>query len=169
MSHSCASMDVTCQAPLFMGVFWQEYWSGLPFPSPGDLPGAGIEPTVLTSSASEGRLFTTVPPGNKASLLCNKWFSLQGKSIFRQFCVRLHPTPICVRGVESLWTKSLTFQPLFFHWILVRFSGHYCSMCHTNFNYGGSDGKESACNAGHSGLIPGSGRSPGEGNGYSLQ
>ena len=32
-----------------------------------------------------------------------------------------------------------------------------------------SDGKESACNAGDPGLIPGSGRSPGEGNGYPLQ
>ena len=34
---------------------------------------------------------------------------------------------------------------------------------------GGSDGKESACNAGDAGLIPGWGRSPGEGNGYPLQ
>ena len=34
---------------------------------------------------------------------------------------------------------------------------------------GGSDGKESACHAGDLGLIPRSGRSPGEGNGYSLQ
>ena len=34
---------------------------------------------------------------------------------------------------------------------------------------GGSDGKESACNAGDLGLIPGLGRSPGEGNGYPLQ
>ena len=34
---------------------------------------------------------------------------------------------------------------------------------------GGSDGKESTCNAGDTGLIPGSGRSPGEGNGYPLQ
>ena len=33
----------------------------------------------------------------------------------------------------------------------------------------GSDGKESACNAGDPGLIPGSGRSPGEGNGNPLQ
>ena len=33
---------------------------------------------------------------------------------------------------------------------------------------GGSDGKESACNAGDPGLIPGSGRNPGEGNGYPL-
>ena len=34
---------------------------------------------------------------------------------------------------------------------------------------GGSDGKESACNMGDPGLIPGLGRSPGEGNGYPLQ
>ena len=34
---------------------------------------------------------------------------------------------------------------------------------------GGSDGKESACNVGHLGSIPGSGRSPGEGSGYPLQ
>ena len=34
---------------------------------------------------------------------------------------------------------------------------------------GGSDGKESACNAGNLGLIPGSGTFPGEGNGYLLQ
>ena len=34
---------------------------------------------------------------------------------------------------------------------------------------GGSAGKESACNAGNLGLVPGLGRSPGEGNGYSLQ
>ena len=34
---------------------------------------------------------------------------------------------------------------------------------------GGSDSKESACNAGDLGLIPGSGRSPGDGNGYPLQ
>ena len=34
---------------------------------------------------------------------------------------------------------------------------------------GGSQGKESACNAGYLGLIPGSGRFPGDGNGYPLQ
>ena len=35
---------VACQAPLFMEFSRQEYWSGLPFPSPGDLPDPGIEP-----------------------------------------------------------------------------------------------------------------------------
>ena len=37
-------MDCSRQAPLSMGFFRQEYWSGLPFPSPGDLPDPGIEP-----------------------------------------------------------------------------------------------------------------------------
>ena len=37
----------------------QEYWSGLPFPSPGDLPNPGIEPMSLMSPASAGRFFTT--------------------------------------------------------------------------------------------------------------
>ena len=34
---------VACQAPLSMGFSRQEYWSGLPFPSPGDLPDPGVE------------------------------------------------------------------------------------------------------------------------------
>ena len=36
---------VACQASLSMGLFRPEYWSGLPFPSPGDLPDPGIKPT----------------------------------------------------------------------------------------------------------------------------
>ena len=35
---------VACQAPPSMGFSRQEYWSGLPFPSPRDLPNPGIEP-----------------------------------------------------------------------------------------------------------------------------
>ena len=35
---------VACQAPLSMGFSRQEYWSVLPFPSPGDLPDPGFEP-----------------------------------------------------------------------------------------------------------------------------
>ena len=47
---------VACQAPLSMGSSMQEYWSGIPFPSPGDLPYPGIEPG---SPALTGRFFTT--------------------------------------------------------------------------------------------------------------
>ena len=35
---------IACQAPLSLGFSKQEYWSGLPFPSPGELPDPGIEP-----------------------------------------------------------------------------------------------------------------------------
>ena len=51
-----------------MGFPRQEYWSGLPFPSPGDLPKPGTE---SGSSALAGRFFTTEPPGKplKTSLV----------------------------------------------------------------------------------------------------
>jgi len=48
VSQSCLIlfdfMDYSCQAPLSMGFSRQEYWNGLPFPSPGDLPNLWIEP-----------------------------------------------------------------------------------------------------------------------------
>ena len=47
-------------SPVFLLLSRQERWSGLPFPSPEDLPGLGIEPA---SSARAGRLFTTEPLG----------------------------------------------------------------------------------------------------------
>ena len=40
----CNPRTVACQAPPSMEFLRQEYWSGLPFPSPGDLPNPGIEP-----------------------------------------------------------------------------------------------------------------------------
>ena len=52
------SWTVACQAPLSVGFSRQEYWSGLPFPSPGDLPDPGIEPV---SPALAGGFFTTEP------------------------------------------------------------------------------------------------------------
>ena len=43
MSDSVTPWTVAYQAPLYMGFSRQWYWSGLPFPSPGDLPDPGIE------------------------------------------------------------------------------------------------------------------------------
>ena len=54
---------VACQAPLSMGFSGQEYWNGLPFPSPGHLPNPGIEPASLMSPALAGGFFTTTAPG----------------------------------------------------------------------------------------------------------
>ena len=50
---------VARQAPLSMGISRQEYWSGLLFPSSGDLPEAGVESVSLMSPAFVGGFFTT--------------------------------------------------------------------------------------------------------------
>ena len=57
----CNPIAVAHKLPLFMGFPKQEYWSGLPFPTPGDLPTPGIEPVSPESSVLAGRFFTTVP------------------------------------------------------------------------------------------------------------
>ena len=52
---------VACQAPVSISFLRQEYWSGVPFPPPGDLPIPGIEPVSPASPALAGRFFTTEP------------------------------------------------------------------------------------------------------------
>ena len=51
---------VAYQASEFMGFFRQEYWSGMPFPSPGDLPDPGIKPP---SPALQADALPSEPPG----------------------------------------------------------------------------------------------------------
>ena len=51
------------QAPLSMEFSRQEYWGGLPFPPPGDLPDTGIEFESLASPALAGGFLTNEPPG----------------------------------------------------------------------------------------------------------
>ena len=75
-----------CQAPLSMGFPRQEYWSGFPFPSPGDLPDPGIE---LTSSAMAGGFFTLEPPGKP----CGHITTTQMSSPFLSQFEGLHPPP----------------------------------------------------------------------------
>ena len=56
----CDPVDSSPPGSSSMGFSRQEYWSGLAFPSPGDLPNLGMEPV---SPALAGRFFTTEPPG----------------------------------------------------------------------------------------------------------
>ena len=56
----CNPMTIAHQAPLSVGFPKQEYWSGLPFPTPRDLPDLGFE---LESRTLTGGFFATVPPG----------------------------------------------------------------------------------------------------------
>ena len=56
---------VAHQAPLSMTFSRQEYWGGLPFPPPGDLPDPGLK---LVSPGLTGRFFTTAPPGETSPM-----------------------------------------------------------------------------------------------------
>ena len=91
---------VACRAPLSMGFSRQEYWSGLPLPSPGDLPSPGIEPMSPVSPALQADSLPTEPPGTAinyhASLMIHK---PHGTNDFRTgMRLPLH-SHICLRKV----------------------------------------------------------------------
>ena len=64
VSNSAAPWTVARKAPLSMEFSRQEYWSGLPFPSPGDLPGPGINPA------------SSVSPTLAVGFTCEAWESI---------------------------------------------------------------------------------------------
>ena len=65
----CDLMDCSLPGSSVHGISKKEYWSGLPFHSPGDLPDPRIEPASLASPALAGGFFTTEPPG-KSTPIC---------------------------------------------------------------------------------------------------
>ena len=75
---------VVYQAPLFVGFSRQEYWSGLPFLSPGDLPNPGMEPR---SPALQADALLSEPPGKPLSMCIEMQISdaLKSKNSFTQF------------------------------------------------------------------------------------
>ena len=97
-------MDSSLQAPLSMGFPRQEYWSGLPFPSQGDLvdPNPGTEPA---SSALAGRFFTTEPPEKtgftEVSQFVSAWNAYTPGTIW---------VPLQVTEINRRWTAPLTVQ-----------------------------------------------------------
>ena len=81
MSNSLVTpWTVAYQAPLSKRFPRQEYWNGLPFPSPGDLPNPRIEPM---SSALAGGLFTTEPP--EKPLTCTRYLLNVGWLVTKSF------------------------------------------------------------------------------------
>ena len=98
---------VAHQAPLSTGFSRQEHWSGLPFPPPGDLPDAGIEPTSLSSPALAGGSLLLghlgSPPGNREGLTVEWWRHTQFQLIwFKRYEVA---------HARGLWKcKGRTFQ-----------------------------------------------------------
>ena len=70
VSDSANPWTVALQSPLSMGFPRQEHWSGLPFPSPGDLPDPGIETASPASPELADGFFTTEPPGKLSLYVC---------------------------------------------------------------------------------------------------
>ena len=71
LSGSATPLTVACQASLSMEFSRQEYWSGLPFLSSGDLLDPGIKPkapALQVESCIAGGLFTTEPPGKQVNM-----------------------------------------------------------------------------------------------------
>ena len=88
----CVPVDCNPPAPLSMELSRQEYWSGLPFPAPGDLPDPAIKPIPPTLA---GRFFTTAPP--EKSMYNSLWDGLSPDFSF--FC-KMHPPPPTEAGVR---------------------------------------------------------------------
>ena len=64
----------------------QEYWSGLPFPTPGDLPDPGIKPTSPVSPALASGYFTTAPPGNPIPSGYHFLINIVITNVYKHFC-----------------------------------------------------------------------------------
>ena len=114
---------VARQAPLSMGFPREEYCSGLPFPSPGDLPNAGTEPESLISPDFTGGFFTTSTTW-KAPAICllvvkssSAWlkevFLTHGKAI--SYFVTFNLTHL---------TKSSYYEGFWSHWCFAAFVFH---------------------------------------------
>ena len=79
-------LKVACQAPLSMGFPRQEYWNGVPFPSPGDLLNPGIEPA---SPAFPGRFSTAEPRGKSLQTNTgNKYMVMKNRSFHNPVMVQ---------------------------------------------------------------------------------
>ena len=127
-----------------MGFPRQGYWSGLPLPSPGDLPNPGIKPRspVLQVALYSWASWEVLSLG-----------LLKGKGMGNRF--------------QAVPWKLPTLLPLRETW--MQGSGWEERGFRFEFSWSCFPGKESICNAGDTNLIRRSGRSPGEGNGNPLQ
>ena len=104
LSDSVTLWTVTCQAPQSMGFPRQEYWSGLPFPTPGDLPNSGIQPVCLHllhwqaghSCINWGFSSLLVPDVNFAPQA-----SMGKKTLSLRILEILHPPQQCSHGSYS--------------------------------------------------------------------
>ena len=86
---SATPQTVARQAPLSMGLSRQEHWSGLPFPTPGDLPNPGIKPESLVSPALAGGFFSTEPPVMYTNVKIHRMGLLRGIFLYVNYNLNL--------------------------------------------------------------------------------
>ena len=106
------SNPVDLHTPLLMGFSRQEYWSGLPFPTPGDLSNCGIEPSSLMSPALAGRFFAT-------SAAWEARIGTESESDVAQSCPTLCDPMDCSLSGSSVHG---VFQARVLEWIAISFS-----------------------------------------------
>ena len=128
---------VTHQASLYLGLPMQDYWSGLLFPSPGDIPDPGIKPT---SSVVAGRFFTTELPASaqfstvdqSCPILCNPMdCSIPGLPIQHQF--KLMSIELVMPSNHLILWRPLLLLPSVF--LSIRVFSNESVLCITWPNY----------------------------------
>ena len=118
------------QAPLSMGFSRQEHWSGLPFPSPGDLSNPGIK---HASPALAGEFFTAEPPGSPTQV--RKKPTLNELLRYPYICKSIFGYPyyayslVCKLEYYDYKAWLVTFQIYFFIVLL------YCSLHSSKFSF----------------------------------
>ena len=129
VSNSLRPRWLAYQAPLSMGFSRQEYWSGLPFPSPGDLPNPGIEPESPTLQADtlaeclldhefhKGRASVAIEPnwGLTHDMLINTYFlaKVVAKGMTRQM---------------QIW-RNRKLKNLYIHWDYWKHTDSHIAKC----------------------------------------
>ena len=141
-------MNCSLWATLSLGFLQSRYWSGLPFPSLGDLPWPTIEPR---SPALQADSLPTEPPG-KLIVYIGVYMVFPDISAGKESACNAG-TPGLIPGSGRSPEEGISYLPT------PVFLGFF----------GGSGGKESACNVGDFGSTPELGRSPGGGHGDLLQ
>ena len=117
-TQSCPALaapwTVAHQSPLSMGFSRQEYWSGLPFSSPGDHPDPGMEHPSLTSPALAGGFFIIVLPGKPRKqwhhLKYQRSYYLSIKTNFSQPSSPLYLFIIFVIFTDHIYHLSILFD-----------------------------------------------------------
>ena len=103
---------ITCQVLPSVGFSRQEYWNGLPFPSPGDLPNSGIKPRSPTLQADS---LPTEPPGNLHSLFKGKLYVCC--CLVTQSCPTLCDPMDCSTPGFPVLRYLLEFVQTHVHWV----------------------------------------------------